>query len=305
MIDLVLIGEGIALFKIIKYAQLSNAYEVKYVFSDSQKKNQNFDDIEIFPSAEIYNPLTFILLNNSVAENSWLLSVNNSEHLIPPDILSLFKDRNLNAHIGLLPQYAGRFGHQWAIMNGEAKTGVTLHQMNTIFDSGKIFSREEILIGERDTGMSILTRCFVLVSKMVEEFLDNLAKGLQITPIDQKQFGNRKAYKVSDMPDGKLNWRLKSFQLYNFIRAANYYPFKSPNYSPYLEDKNMNKIYISKVYPPLSNKSNLRGMPGLVISTNPSFSILCGDSKCLRLEILSESENNQNVSNLYVGDVLP
>ena len=239
-----------------------------------------------------------------MAKNCWLLSINNSKHLIPVKILELFEDRNLNAHIGLLPEYAGKFGHQWAMMNGETKTGVTLHLMNNFFDSGKIFSREDFFISESATGMSVLTECYNLASKMTEEFLDKLAKGKQPTPIEQTHFGERKAYRVSDMPDGKLNWNLKSSQLYDFVRAANYRPFKSPNYTPFLLDNNMNKIFVDRAFLQSTNKIHHSGTPGLVLSTDFTISVLCGDLKSLTLEIALESKNNLKSNDLEAGNIL-
>ena len=78
--------------------------------------------------------------------------------LIRKEVLQLVNGRAFNIHMSLLPRNRGPNPIQWAIINGDIVTGVTLHMMDAEFDSGAIVDQEEVKILDSDTWDTLLNR---------------------------------------------------------------------------------------------------------------------------------------------------
>src|SRR3989338_6999803 len=70
--------------------------------------------------------------------------------ILPPEILSLPKIFCINVHGSLLPKYRGAAPINWAIINGDKKTGVTVMKLNAMMDAGEIISQREMDIADED-----------------------------------------------------------------------------------------------------------------------------------------------------------
>lgn len=92
----------------------------------------------------------------------------------------------INAHPSLLPDYAGRFPAEWAIIRGETITGITLIKMSPRFDTGDILVQKTISIDPTDTRDSLYQKLFTLIGQTLP---DTLPKIDQITPIPQTSAG--------------------------------------------------------------------------------------------------------------------
>ena len=68
--------------------------------------------------------------------------------ILPQDILDIPKKGSINVHGSLLPQYRGAAPIQWAVLNGDKKTGITTMYMNAGMDTGDMILQEEVQIGE-------------------------------------------------------------------------------------------------------------------------------------------------------------
>jgi len=130
--------------------------------------------------------------------------------LIPQTWLDLPKIMAVNMHPSLLPDYAGRCPAEWAILNGETETGVTLIQMTEKFDSGPILAQEKLPISPNDTRLTLYTKLFDLGAKMLIDILPQIAAGL-ITPRPQilnSQFSIRNSRYARQITrqDGFISW---------------------------------------------------------------------------------------------------
>ncbi len=101
--------------------------------------------------------------------------------LIPQNWLEVPKIMAVNMHPSLLPDYAGRCPAEWAILNGESQTGVTLIKMTAKFDAGPILAQEKISISPDETRLTLYTKLYDLGAKMLIDTLPKIAKG-EITP---------------------------------------------------------------------------------------------------------------------------
>ena len=86
----------------------------------------------------------------------------------------------INVHGSLLPKYRGAAPIQWAVINGEQETGVTIMQMAKGLDTGDMLYVKAIPIGIDDTAESMFEKLSVLGGEMIVEVLDKLKAGEQI-----------------------------------------------------------------------------------------------------------------------------
>ena len=148
--------------------------------------------------------------------------------LIHPDALDTPTIGCFNLHPGPLPRYAGLNAPSWAIYNGEARHGTTVHWMTQKIDAGPIAYQAFFEITPEDTGLSVTMKCVrlgvPLVSKVVEAAVDGQAA---IPRIEQDP--RARTYLPPGPPDGgRVSWSAPARRIVDFVRAADYLPFPSP-----------------------------------------------------------------------------
>lgn len=131
-----------------------------------------------------------------------------------------------NLHGSLLPQYRGAAPLNWAVINGETKTGVTTFLLDKQIDTGKILFKREIEIGENDSVGDIHDRLMEMGAKLVTETVDALAEG-DIQPIPQEELLQGGAVKHAPKifkEDCRIDWKNESEKVRNLIRGLSPYP---------------------------------------------------------------------------------
>jgi methionyl-tRNA formyltransferase len=91
--------------------------------------------------------------------------------ILPLDVLGAARKGSLNLHASLLPKYRGAAPINWAIVNGETETGVSLMQMDEGLDTGPVFIREKLDIGPEETAGELATRIAELAARVVRMHL--------------------------------------------------------------------------------------------------------------------------------------
>lgn len=142
--------------------------------------------------------------------------------LIPKSILELPRYGCLNVHASLLPDYRGASPIQWAILNGDSKTGVTIMQMNEGLDTGDILLQQELPLTGQETGGSLFDTLSSLGGPLVLRALEGLEQG-QITPIPQEE---ERATHVSMLTKamGQIDWNQEAAAIERLIRGLNPWP---------------------------------------------------------------------------------
>jgi methionyl-tRNA formyltransferase len=97
--------------------------------------------------------------------------------LIQEETLALSRLGFLNVHFSLLPKYRGAAPVQWALLNGEKVTGVTLFWLDKGMDTGPVFLRRETPVLESDDAASLFARLTALGADMLDEALARAASG--------------------------------------------------------------------------------------------------------------------------------
>ncbi|MHB8414657.1 MAG: formyltransferase [Acidiferrobacteraceae bacterium] len=142
--------------------------------------------------------------------------------MLGPDLLGAARGA-FNMHGSLLPRYRGRAPVNWAIVNGEMRTGATLHAMVRKPDAGAIVDQEAVPIGPRDTARQVFDRVTAAACRVLARSIDPLKEERAIMrPQDESQasyFGGRTP------EDGRIDWTWPASRIFNLIRAVTHpYP---------------------------------------------------------------------------------
>ena len=139
--------------------------------------------------------------------------------ILPKEFLDLFKYGCINVHPSLLPKYRGAAPIQWAIINGDKKTGVCTMYLDVGMDDGDIIKEEEVQIGEDETAGELWDRLSTLGAKMLVQTLKDIEKG-NITRIKQSEDFTI-APKI-DKEISKIDWENKTaLEIKNLTRGLN------------------------------------------------------------------------------------
>ena len=144
-------------------------------------------------------------------------------NMICQEILDIPRLGAFNMHGSLLPKYRGRVPINWAVLNGEIRTGATLHHMVKRPDAGDIVDQEAVPIGPRDTAQDVFIKVTAAARKVLERNLEAIKQGrAPRRPQDESQasyFGGRKP------DDGRIDWHADAQLIFNLIRALTHpYP---------------------------------------------------------------------------------
>lgn len=139
--------------------------------------------------------------------------------IIPKEILEIPKYGCINVHPSLLPKYRGSAPIQWAILNGDEKTGVTTMYLDEGMDSGDIILQEETAIEKDETSGELWNRLSKIGAKLLVETL----KQIENKKAPRKKQGN--TFVLAPMIEkemAKINWEEKSAkEIKNLVRGLN------------------------------------------------------------------------------------
>lgn len=140
--------------------------------------------------------------------------------LLPKPVLEVPKYGFLNVHFSLLPAYRGAAPIQWALINGEKETGVTLFWLDEGMDTGPIFLQRKIQIGS-DDAETLRHKLVELGVLMLEEAIDLLKRGEKKA---LPQTGTASRAPILKKEDGKINWSDSAQAIVQRIRGTTPWP---------------------------------------------------------------------------------
>ncbi len=138
------------------------------------------------------------------------------DQIIKDDIISSPKKCCINIHPSLLPKYAGTSPLIWAIINGEEKTGVTIHQLMRKVDMGDVFMQEEIPITPDNTGYNLHLETADKVKEMFEHFILNIG---ELIDNAKPQIGKRTYYSYKHPRKNHITGHDSAKNINNIVRA--------------------------------------------------------------------------------------
>jgi methionyl-tRNA formyltransferase len=181
-----------------------------------------------------------------------------------------------NLHGSLLPQYRGAAPLNWAVINGETKTGVTTFLLDHEIDTGKIIFKKETPIGENETVGEVHDRLMEIGARLVIETVDAIAGG-NIKPIPQSELIDRGQIKHAPKifkEDCKIDWTKDAETARNLIRGLSPYPAAWTNL---IHKTNLDEI-LSKIFFAQKVVSEKSGLPGTIETDGKTFiNVACAD----------------------------
>jgi methionyl-tRNA formyltransferase len=150
-----------------------------------------------------------------------------------------------NLHASLLPNYRGAAPINWAIINGETKTGVTTFFIDDKIDTGAMILNSETAIGVNESAGELHDRLMELGSETVIQTLALLESGRVTTTIQKDNDEIKTAYKLNK-ENCKIDWNKSALDIHNLIRGLSPYPAAWSFISDKGEEWNV-KIYQSSI----------------------------------------------------------
>ena len=142
--------------------------------------------------------------------------------IIPARLLEIPRRGWINLHASLLPKYRGAAPVNWAILNGETRTGLTTIQIDPGLDSGPILLQQALEIGADEIAPELARRLAAAGAPLVVETLRKLDRS-EITPVPQDHTQATLAPMLKK-EDGRIRWSLPAPQIYNHIRGLEPWP---------------------------------------------------------------------------------
>jgi methionyl-tRNA formyltransferase len=147
--------------------------------------------------------------------------------MLPEVVWNMPPQGTFNLHASLLPQYRGAAPINWAIINGEKKTGATTFFLTHEIDTGKIILQREIDIADTDNAGIVHDKLMFMGAEMVKDTLQMIMAG-QVDAVDQSVFIKNdvelKAAPKIFKETCKINFDATVSEIYNFVRGLSPYP---------------------------------------------------------------------------------
>jgi len=253
------------------------------------------NNIPVLQPLKLKDPVFLEALRNWEAD----LQVIVAFRMLPEEVWSMPRLGTFNLHASLLPQYRGAAPINWAVMNGETKTGVTTFFLNHEIDKGSVICQEEIDISPEETAGDVHDRLMVIGADLVIKTIDGIASG-KVAAIDQHLIENvlplRPAPKLFKA-DCKINWSRDSISLYNFIRGLSPHPAAWSELLTGKGDVLMVKIFFARHV----NMSNAE-KPGTLVTDNRNFLHVSTGNGMISIErIQLEGKKQMNITEFLHG----
>ncbi len=142
--------------------------------------------------------------------------------IIPKSLLDLPKFKCINVHGSLLPKYRGASPIQWAILEGEKETGISIMIMDEKMDTGPVLEMAKIDIAEDETTGSLFNKMAELSKEVIKDVLPRWIKG----ELKSKAQNDKKATytKILSKDDGHIFWNKTAVEIERQVRAFDPWP---------------------------------------------------------------------------------
>jgi len=211
--------------------------------------------------------------------------------IIPQSIIDIPPLGILNVHASLLPKYRGAGPIQWAIVNGETITGVTIMRIDAGLDTGPMLLEAETAIGAEETALELGRRLSVMGADLLVEALDALAAGRgALQPQDNAQATYAPMLKKED---GRIDWNRSAAQIHNQVRGMQPWPGA---YSTFRGAA----LHVWRARPAETGAAH---PPGVVVRIKPLL-VACGEGALELIEVQMEGRKRMPAADFVNGQRL-
>lgn len=186
--------------------------------------------------------------------------------MLPKQVWSMPEYGTFNLHASLLPDYRGAAPINWAIINGEKKTGVTTFFIDEKIDTGELILQEATEIKPEDTAGDLHDKLMALGAELVLKTVSLIENNQVVTqkqPLDSK-------FKTADKINKeicKINWEESAEKIYNHIRGLSPFP------AAWTVLNNNEELIVIKIYKANWQKEEHNSKPGTIHFTKKELKV--------------------------------
>lgn len=186
--------------------------------------------------------------------------------MLPKQVWSMPEYGTFNLHASLLPDYRGAAPINWAIINGEKKTGVTTFFIDEKIDTGELILQEATEIKPEDTAGDLHDKLMALGAELVLKTVSLIENNQVVTqkqPLDSK-------FKTADKINKeicKINWEESAEKIYNHIRGLSPFP------AAWTILNNNEELIVIKIYKAKWQKEEHKSKPGTIHFTKKELKV--------------------------------
>ena len=231
------------------------------------KNNLELIELNSFDNDDIYKKIQSLKIDIFVVV---------AFRILPEKYISIPRFGSINLHASLLPKYRGAAPIQWALMNGEKTTGVSVFQIEKKVDTGKIIYQKKIDIDRSDNFELLSKKLSYSGAEIIIKALNNIEDG-EANLLEQDNTLSTKAPKISKKML-RIKWEWPAVKINNWIRGLS----PKPGMTAIFRKKKI-KILESNVFDEIA-----KGVPGKVSSVNKSLLEIYTGSGLLSIKVLQQ-----------------
>lgn len=262
--------------------------------------------LEVYQPEKVRNNEEF--LNTVKKINPDLICVVAYGKILPKELLEIPKMGCINVHGSLLPQYRGAAPIQWAVLNGDKKTGITTMYMNEGMDTGDMILKEEVQIGEDETTGELWERLSKIGAKLLVETVEKIEDGraprekqpedFTMAPMLHKEMAN-------------IDWDKKdATQIKNLVRGLNpimgAYTYLNGKKIKFWKVEKLTTEELAQKYNEMNEYMDYikKVQPGTVLFSNAKqgLYIKCNNDIISVIEIQGENSRKMNILDFLRGN---
>lgn len=289
---------------------IESEYEIAGVFTQPDKKKGRGQEVvfsevkelalkhglEVFQPTKLKEEWVYGKLEELAAD---IIVVAAFGQILPENILKLPKYGCINVHTSLLPKYRGASPIQWAVINGDAYSGVTIQYMDKGIDTGDIIASRRVELEKGETGGSLHDKLAVHGKELLLEALESIANGTATRTPQDNESANYVG--ILDKSMGNIDFSKKAEEIERLIRGLNPWP----SAFTYLDGKLL-KIWKAEVLPDVNKEQGIAELneviPGTILDvTKDKLVIKTGDGILSVLELQIEGKRRMNTADFLRG----
>jgi methionyl-tRNA formyltransferase len=211
--------------------------------------------------------------------------------ILPETFLQAFPKGAVNVHFSLLPKYRGAAPVNWAIVNGEEKSGVTTMKMDVGLDTGDILLQRETEIGNDENSIELMQRLSFIGADLLSE---TLAMFDELSPQPQNDADATFA-PIMKKEDGLIDWNLSAKEIANRVRGFQPFPTSFTSYQG-------KKLTIWQAEAMENGKWKMENVGKILSASGGELVVSCGNHSALKiLELQVEGKRRMTVRDFLNG----
>lgn len=218
--------------------------------------------------------------------------------MLPEVVWQMPRLGTFNLHASLLPKYRGAAPINWAVINGDTRTGVTTFFLKHEIDTGDIIDQEEVAILPEENVGDVHDKLMHLGAELTLKTVNNIIDGtLTITPQDTLLQGKEPTPAPKIFRETcEIDWKQPAEKIHNLVRGLSPYPAAWTEMSIEGNEPVTLKIYRTKVSDKLSDKE-----PGKAIIEKGSLFVTTGDKMLEILELQAAGKRRMATADYLRG----